>query len=45
MLDEWAYGAVYPTSDDRRRALEGWLEHYNHRRPHAASAASHPPRD
>jgi len=42
MLDEWAYGGVYPTSADRQRALPGWLEHYNHRRPHG-SLSRQPP--
>ena len=34
MLGGWAYGAVYRTSDERRRALTGWLDFYNRRRPH-----------
>jgi len=34
MLGGWAYGAVYRDSDERRRALTGWLDFYNHRRPH-----------
>ena len=34
MLGGWAYGAVYGTSDQRRRALTGWLDFYNRRRPH-----------
>jgi transposase InsO family protein len=34
MLGGWAYGAVYRTSDERRQALPGWLDFYNHRRPH-----------
>ena len=42
MLDGWAYAAVYPTSDDRRHALSGWLEHYNHHRPHG-SLSRQPP--
>lgn len=42
MLDEWAYGGVYPTSDHRQHALTGWLEHYNHRRPHG-SLSRQPP--
>lgn len=42
MLDEWAYGGVYPSSADRQRALAGWLEHYNHRRPHG-SLSRQPP--
>jgi transposase InsO family protein len=36
MLREWAYGAVYRTSDHRARTLEPWLHFYNHRRPHGA---------
>jgi transposase InsO family protein len=36
MLREWAYGAVYRTSDHRARALTPWLHFYNHRRPHGA---------
>jgi transposase InsO family protein len=42
MLDEWAYAGVYPSSSDRQRALPGWLEHYNHRRPHG-SLSRQPP--
>jgi transposase InsO family protein len=34
MLSGWAYGAIYHTSDQRRRALAGWLDFYNRRRPH-----------
>jgi transposase InsO family protein len=34
MLGGWAYGAIYQNSDERRRALPGWLDFYNHRRPH-----------
>ena len=34
MLGGWAYGAIYGTSDERRRALAGWLDCYNRRRPH-----------
>lgn len=36
MLREWAYAAVYRTSDHRGRALEPWLHFYNHQRPHGA---------
>jgi transposase InsO family protein len=36
MLREWAYAAVYQTSDHRGRALEPWLHFYNHQRPHGA---------
>jgi len=34
MLGSWAYGAVYGNSAERTRALPGWLDHYNRRRPH-----------
>ena len=34
MLGGWAYGAIYSTSRERTRALPGWLDHYNRRRPH-----------
>ena len=36
MLNGWAYGAVYGSSQERTRALDGWLWHYNHRRRHSA---------
>jgi transposase InsO family protein/transposase len=36
MLGGWAYGAIYASSTERTRALDGWLWHYNHRRQHAA---------
>jgi transposase InsO family protein len=36
MLGGWAYGAIYATSTERTRALDGWLWHYNHRRRHQA---------
>jgi transposase InsO family protein len=41
MLGGWAYGAIYGNSDERRRALPGWLDFYNHRRPHGS--LSHQP--
>jgi transposase InsO family protein len=34
MLGGWAYGAIYANSRERTRALPGWLDHYNRRRPH-----------
>jgi transposase len=34
LLPGWAYGAIYATSAERTRALDGWLWTYNHRRPH-----------
>ncbi len=36
MLREWAYAATYKTSDQRARALEPWIDYYNHQRPHGA---------
>jgi transposase InsO family protein len=36
LLAGWAYGAIYRTSQERTRALDGWLWHYNHRRRHSA---------
>jgi transposase InsO family protein len=41
LLGGWAYGAIYRDSDERRRALPGWLDFYNHRRPHGS--LSHQP--
>ena len=34
MLAGWAYGAIFGSSQERTAALDGWLFHYNHRRPH-----------
>jgi transposase InsO family protein len=36
MLGGWAYGAIYRSSEERTRALEGWLWRYNFRRPHGS---------
>ncbi len=36
LLGGWAYGAIYGTSDERRRALTSWLDFYNRRRPHGS---------
>jgi len=36
LLGGWAYGAIYGSSDERRRALPGWLDFYNQRRPHGS---------
>jgi transposase InsO family protein len=41
MLGGWAYGAIYRESAERRAALPGWLDFYNHRRPHGS--LSHQP--
>jgi transposase InsO family protein len=36
LLGGWAYGAIYGSSEERQRALPGWLEFYNRRRPHGS---------
>jgi len=41
LLNGWAHGAIYRSSQERINALDGWLWHYNHRRRH--SALNHQP--
>jgi transposase InsO family protein len=36
LINGWAYGQIYRSSNERTRALDGWLWHYNHRRRHSA---------
>jgi transposase InsO family protein len=36
MTAGWNDGAIYGSSPERARALDGWLWTYNHRRPHGA---------
>jgi transposase InsO family protein len=36
LLNGWAYGAIYATSRERTRALDGWIWTYNHHRRHSA---------
>jgi hypothetical protein len=36
MLREWAYAAVYQSSDQRQQALEPWVWRYNNQRLHSA---------
>jgi transposase InsO family protein len=36
MIEGWAYGAIYRNSHKRTAALDGWIYHYNHHRPHQA---------
>jgi transposase InsO family protein len=36
MLGGWAYGQIYASSAERNAALPGWLDFYNHRRPHGS---------
>lgn len=33
-LREWAYGFIYPHSNQRTEMLDSWLHHYNWHRPH-----------
>jgi transposase InsO family protein len=42
MLAGWAYGAIYRSSTERTAALDGWLWHYNHHRPHQALSRQTP---
>jgi transposase InsO family protein len=41
-LREWAYARPYPSSSERSRAIDPWLHHYNHHRPHAGINAATP---
>src|SRR3954451_631222 len=36
LINGWAHGAIYGSSNERTAALDGWLWHYNHRRRHSA---------
>jgi transposase InsO family protein len=36
LQNEWAYGRVYASSDERMAQLDAWLNHYNFRRPHGS---------
>ncbi|HEY6762905.1 MAG TPA: integrase core domain-containing protein [Baekduia sp.] len=42
MLGGWAYGAIYPGTDERTAALDGWLLTYNRRRRHAGISRQTP---
>ena len=42
MLGGWAYAAIYRDSNERRHALAGWLDFYNHRRPHRSLSRQAP---
>ncbi len=42
LLGGWAYGAIYRTSAQRTAALDGYLYHYNHHRPHAGISRQTP---
>jgi transposase InsO family protein/transposase-like protein len=41
LIAGWNDGAIYSSSRERTSALDAWLYHYNHRRPHGA--LSHQP--
>jgi transposase InsO family protein len=36
LVDGWAYGAIYQSSQQRRHALPAWIDFYNQRKPHAS---------
>jgi transposase InsO family protein len=42
LLGGWAYGAIYGSSRERQRALAGWLDFYNRRRPHGSLSRQAP---
>jgi len=41
-LREWAYARPYASSSERSQAIDAWLHHYNHHRPHAGINALTP---
>ncbi len=41
-LREWAYATAYPTSEQRKDALEPWLHNYNWHRPHGSLKSKTP---
>jgi transposase InsO family protein len=41
-LREWAYARPYASSSERTQAIDPWLHHYNHHRPHAGINALTP---
>jgi transposase InsO family protein len=41
-LREWAYARAYRTSSERSQAIDPWLHHDNHHRPHAGINALTP---
>ena len=36
LINGWAYGAIYRSSNERTKAFDGWLWQYNHQRRHSA---------
>jgi hypothetical protein len=41
-LREWPYARPYVSSRERCQAIDPWLHHHNHHRPHAGIQASTP---
>jgi transposase InsO family protein len=41
-IREWAYRVPYQTSEERTKALEIWLQHYNFHRPHSSLGGKPP---
>jgi transposase InsO family protein len=41
-LREWAYARPYASSSERSDAINPWLHHYNHHRPHAGIQGATP---
>jgi transposase InsO family protein len=42
MKEEWLYVRAYPSDDERTRALAGFLNTYNHERPHSGAGKKPP---
>ena len=42
LINEWAYGRLVPTNDERSAALPGFVDFYNRRRPHTALGGRSP---
>jgi transposase InsO family protein len=42
LLAGWAYGAIYRDSNERHRALPGWIDYYTRRRPHRSLSRQTP---
>jgi transposase InsO family protein len=37
LTNGWAYARLYTSESARRNALQAWIHHYNHHRPHTAT--------
>jgi transposase InsO family protein len=42
LINSWAYGAPYENTDERMAALPGFVEFYNHHRPHGGLNGARP---